>query len=70
MNWLGLILVLAGLFSVAAALLDWDWFMNSRRVRFLVSIIGRTGTRILYGVTGVILTVLGVLGLLGVIELV
>ena len=70
MNWFGSILVLAGLFSMAAAVFNGDWFMNSRRVRFFVSIIGRTGTRILYGVTGVILTMLGILGLLGVIELV
>ena len=49
---LGLILVGAGLFSIAGAVLDWEWFMTDRRAAFWVRRFGRAGARIFYGVLG------------------
>ena len=64
----GLIIVAAGVFSICGAIFDWDWFINSRKARFFVSILGRTGARIFYGVLGVGIVVLGGLLAAGVIE--
>lgn len=60
--------VLAGLFTLTAAVCNWDWFMNHRKARFLSNLITRTGTRIFYGVIGAALLVAGVLALTGVIH--
>lgn len=68
MNWVGLFLIAGGLFSVVGALLDWDWFMNHYKARFLVKIMGRMGARIFYMVLGSALIVFGVLVTAGVIE--
>lgn len=56
----GILLVLAGLFSVAGGVFNWNWFMNSRRARFFVAIMSRTGARIFYVVLGLIIAGLGV----------
>ena len=32
----------------AAAACDWDWYMNLRRVRWMISLFGRSGARIFY----------------------
>lgn len=68
MNLAGLFIVAAGIFSIAGAALDWDWFINSRKARLLVSLFGRNGARIFYGLLGAVITVLGLLITLGVIE--
>ncbi len=62
---LGLLLLLSGLFSVAGGAFGWTWFLHSRRARFIVSLIGRTGSRIFYVILGLLLTVLGASVLLG-----
>ncbi|MBN2137444.1 MAG: immunity 17 family protein [Sedimentisphaerales bacterium] len=62
-----LILVLAGLFAVVAAAFDWEWFLNSRKARPLVSLLSRTGARIFYCVIGLGVAVLGLLIAFGVI---
>lgn len=53
----GIMLVgfLGGGFSLAGAIFDWDWLINSRQARFFVSIFGRTGARIFYGGLGIFL---------------
>ena len=43
MNPAGLILMAAGVFSIAGAALDWDFFINSRKARLFVSLFGRNG---------------------------
>ena len=68
MNPLGLILVAAGLFSICGAAFDWDFFINSRKARFFVSILGRTGARIVYAVLGLVIVVLGALITLGILK--
>ena len=44
--------ILAGLFSIAGAVFNWDFFFNARKARPIVNLIGRTGARIFYGVLG------------------
>lgn len=58
---LGLIFIALGLFTIAGAFFNWEWFMNSRKARPIVRLITRTGARIFYGILGLALTVLGVL---------
>ncbi len=53
--------VLVGSFSIAAALLNWDWFFNNPRAQFFVRILGnsRRNARIFYSALGIGLCVLG-----------
>ncbi|MHC5054880.1 MAG: immunity 17 family protein [Planctomycetota bacterium] len=62
---LGGALVAGGVFSIAGAVFNWEWFMTARKARFIVAIAGRTGARIFYGVLGVALVVIGALALTG-----
>ena len=49
------IFALAGLVSLWAALLDWDWFFMARNAQFVVRNVGRKQARWFYGVLGLIL---------------
>ena len=52
-NVLVVVLVIAaGAFSLAGSILNWDWFFNNRRATVMVSIFGRMGARIFYGILG------------------
>ena len=66
---LGLVFVFAGLFTFAGAFFDWDWYMNHRKARFMVKILGRTGARFFYGIFGGIIAVFGILVTFGFIDL-
>ena len=68
MNPIGLIIIGAGIFSICGAVFDWDWFINSRKARFLVATFGRNGARIFYGVLGILIAMLGLLITLGVLK--
>lgn len=61
MNLFGLIFVAAGAFSLLGGICDWEWFMNSRKARFIVKILSRNGARIFYTVLGIIIVVFGIL---------
>lgn len=69
MNLAGMILLGAGVFSVCGAVCDWDWFINSRKARAMVALLGRNGARAFYGLLGAVLSVVGLLGLLGIVDL-
>ena len=64
---LGWIVVGAGLFSISGAVIDWDWFMNNRRAQLWLKLFGRQGTRIFYGVLGVVIAAIGSLMVSGVV---
>lgn len=49
-------------------IMDWEWFMNSRKGRRMVRLIGRRGARILYVCLGLFLIVLGVLMAVGILD--
>lgn len=51
-----------GAFSLAGAVMDWDWFMNSSRAAFFVKIMGRKGARIFYGLLGAALVGFAIYG--------
>ena len=68
MNLVGLFFVAAGLFSIAGAWFDWNWFMNARKARFMVRILSRNGARIFYGCLGLGLLIFGILGTFGIID--
>ena len=52
---------LIGVLTIAAALLDWDWFFKNRRAKFFVDTFGRNGARIFYALLGVAIIVIGFL---------
>ena len=60
MNPAGLIPVAIGLFTFAAGLFIWDWFVRSKRMRILMNYVGPQGARIIYMILGIILVVIGV----------
>ena len=68
MNPLGLVFAAIGLFAICAAGLDWEWFMNHRKARFLVGVLGRAGARVFYAILGIGLVVLGVLVAAGILR--
>ncbi len=68
MKFTMIILILAGCFSMAGAGLNWDWFMENRRARFITTLLGHQGARIFYIILGLLLVVFGFLGLFGVLK--
>jgi hypothetical protein len=61
MNWIGLLFIVAGLFSIAGAVLNWGLFWNSWRTRIMIRLLSEPGTRIFYVLLGIALVVLGIL---------
>lgn len=49
------IFALAGIISLLAAVLDWEWFFTTRNTQFAVKSVGRQRARLFYGVLGAIL---------------
>ena len=43
---LSLSFIAIGMFALCAAVLDWDFFLNARKARAFVSLLGRTGARV------------------------
>ena len=60
-----LLMIGAGVFTIMGAIMDWNWFMNSRRARFFVGIFGRTGARIFYILLGLFIIGLAFVSYLG-----
>ncbi len=46
---------LAGIVSILAAVLNWDWFFNTQNVQFIVKNVGRKRAQLFYGILGLIL---------------
>jgi hypothetical protein len=63
----GLLLVLVGFFSIAGGIFNFEWFMNSRKARACVNLLGRSGARIFYGVLGLAVAILGLLITFGIL---
>lgn len=45
----------AGIVSLLAAVLNWNWFFEAQNAQFIVRNVGRQRARLFYGVLGVIL---------------
>ncbi|MEX0950893.1 MAG: immunity 17 family protein [Gammaproteobacteria bacterium] len=48
----------AGLFTVGAAIADWEWFMQHPKSVFWVKLFGRNGARTFYFLLGTAIAVL------------
>lgn len=59
MNSTTVICLLAGLFSIIAAALNLNFFMESRKARLFVKLFTRNGARIFYVILGIVVIVLG-----------
>ena len=69
-NWIfGVVFMLIGLFSLIASIKDWNFFFGSLKAKWVVNIIGRNGTRILYGILGIVIIIVGILAILGKVDL-
>ena len=69
-DWIfGVVFIVSGLFSLVASIKDWNFFFGSVKTRLLVSIIGRNGTRVIFGILGLTLMVVGVLSFFGKVDL-
>lgn len=66
---IGLWLVTAGTFAIAATLFEWSFFFQHRKARFMVSLLGQQGARVFYGLVGTICCCVGFLDLAEVIQI-
>lgn len=62
----GILVILMGLFCLAACFFNWNFFFNSRKAYWIVKIFGRTGARCFYALVGIAIVVLGTMGLLNI----
>lgn len=46
--------LLAGIISLLASALDWEWFFTADNCRYLVNKLGRKGARWAYGIIGLL----------------
>ena len=69
MNIYGVFFFLAGMFTISGAFFDWDWFMNNRRAKIFVKLLGRNGARVFYGILGIGFMLFGIAALLGNVNL-
>ena len=55
----GWIIAALGTYALLALFLNWDWFYDNYQTRRVVALIGRSGTRVLFLCTGLLIIVLG-----------
>ena len=58
--------IAAGLFAIAGAAFNWDWFMQDPKANVFVRLLGRTGARVFYTIVGVSAILLGIWARFGV----
>ncbi len=61
----GLFVIALGYYPIAGAIMNWDWFMKSRRVRLFVTLLGRNGARLVLALAGMFVLFLGFVIILG-----
>ena len=50
----------AGITSLLAAILNWEWFFTTRNTQFIVQNVGRRQSRWFYGALGILLIAMSV----------
>lgn len=65
---IGVMVMLIGLFPIAGAYFNWNWFMESSRARLFVTMLGRGGARVVYSLIGIILLLMGLFMIIGIID--
>lgn len=53
------VFIIMGLFCIICAVMDFNWFMNSRKAQRMSKMLGRNGARVFYVIIGIILIILG-----------
>jgi len=66
-TWVIILSIFAGIFSLASAIFDWEWFMTNYKAALFVRILGRNGARLFYALLGLALAGLGFGGAFGLI---
>ena len=66
-TWVIVLSIFGGLFSLAGALFDWEWFMTHYKAAVFVRLLGRVGARLLYAFLGLCLVALGLAAAFGLI---
>lgn len=51
---------LAGAFSIAGAVFDWNFFMENRKAALWVRLFGRNGARVFYVILGLVIIALAI----------
>ncbi len=64
-----ILFTLIGLFTLLASALNWDFYFDSRKAKYIVKFFGRKGARIFYAIVGLLLLGIGSASLLGFIDL-
>ncbi|MCB9452210.1 MAG: immunity 17 family protein [Anaerolineaceae bacterium] len=59
MNNANVIFIPLGLLMILVSFANPDWYFNMPKTRFLVSILGRTGTRVFNGILGLLVMYYG-----------
>lgn len=53
------VLIFSGLWSLLGVITNWDFIMNVRYAGAMTEMIGRTATRMFYGILGTVFVVIG-----------
>ena len=56
----GIVILLAGIFSIVCAVFDFNWFINNHRAKVFVKLFKRNGARVFYIILGIVLCILGI----------
>jgi hypothetical protein len=60
-----LLFIAIGIYAIAGAALDAEWFLGDHKAQVFVRLLGRAGTRIFYMLLGMGLILLGIFGVFG-----
>ncbi len=69
MNMEAIVFSLIGAFVILAGVFNWDWYMNSHKLSWLVRLVGRQRTRVVIVILGAVFIGIGALAEAGVINL-
>lgn len=58
--FINILFIVVGVFVLLVSIMNWDWYFNSTKAQRLISLIGRTGTRIFYAVVALLLILFGI----------
>lgn len=56
-QYLFILIIVAGIFSLVASLKDWDFFFENRKSKLIVKLLGRSKARIFYGILGALMII-------------
>ncbi|MDL2277366.1 immunity 17 family protein [Parabacteroides sp. OttesenSCG-928-G07] len=56
------IFIFLGLFSLVAALFNFEWYFKTNNAMTIINWLGRTGARVFYGLLGLALIICGIAG--------